>query len=331
MSGSVLGRIAHRLALPEAVIETALEWQVLLWSQEATDEQRAALARWRAADPAHERAWRHVTQFDERLAAVPDAVAAGSLRAADRAVKRRKLLLAFAIVAAGGLSGEALRRSALVQARLADLRTATGEIRSVRLADGTRLSLNTASAVNVELAEDARRLRLVRGEVFIATAPDPGVGGRAARPFVVETGHGRVRPIGTRFTVRRRGTQSEVAVLAGAVRITPRRAAAEAVRLGAGEAARFTAGAVRPLAREAKPAAWVDGVLAVEQMPLGALLAELARYRRGVLDWEPAVAGLPVSGTFPVTDTDRALEALAQALPIRVSRRSPFWVLVKAR
>ena len=64
-------------------------------------------------------------------------------------------------------------------------------------------------------------------------------------------------------------------------------------------------------------------------MPLADLVAELARYRRGVLRCDPAVAHLRASGLYSLRDTDRALDSLARALPVRVRRLSPWWVTVQ--
>ncbi len=58
-------------------------------------------------------------------------------------------------------------------------------------------------------------------------------------------------------------------------------------------------------------------------------MAELARYRHGHLAVDPAVAGLPVMGTYPLDDTDRALAMLEAALPVRVRRRLPWWVTLE--
>ena len=64
----------------------------------------------------------------------------------------------------------------------------------------------------------------------------------------------------------------------------------------------------------------------VVDMPLRALLAELGRYRRGLLACSDAVAGLRVSGTFPLADTDRALSVITEAFPLRQRRLTDYWV-----
>ena len=70
------------------------------------------------------------------------------------------------------------------------------------------------------------------------------------------------------------------------------------------------------------------GLLPADRMRLNTLLAELSRYRPGVLRCSDAVAGLRVTGSFQLDDTDAALALLAQALPVRIERRTRYWVTV---
>lgn len=67
-------------------------------------------------------------------------------------------------------------------------------------------------------------------------------------------------------------------------------------------------------------------MLYAERMPLPDFVAELARYRPGILRCDPALAALTVSGAFQLDDTDAALRALAATLPLRVDTRSRYWV-----
>lgn len=75
----------------------------------------------------------------------------------------------------------------------------------------------------------------------------------------------------------------------------------------------------------------MHGVLVAESMPLGDLVAELARYRRGILRCDPAVAGLRAIGIYSLRDTDRALDNLARSLPVSVRRLTPWWVTVQSQ
>jgi transmembrane sensor len=209
---------------------------------------------------------------------------------------------------------------------LADLKTSAGEIRKLALTDGSQLTLNTRSAVNIHFTASERRVRLLAGEIAIATAPDS-----IGRPLYVDTQLGRIAPIGTRFSVRLDDEHVHVAVEEGSVLVQPR-GVANSVRLDTGRQLRFTANNVsdsEPLADAS--VSWQRGVLMVERWRLADFLDEVARYRGGVIRCDREVADLVVSGAYPLADTDRILDTLADVLPICIDRTMPWWVSIRAR
>lgn len=312
--------------LPASAIEEAVDWLLVLHSGHATDADRAACARWRDGDPDRQRAWRRAERLRGLLASVPADLARPVLgRPADArrrtAVKRLATLLAAAPGAwlAWRLSEDAAWR--------ADVRTATGERRTLTLPDGSRLDLNTATAVDIAFGPQERLLRLRAGEIAIDTGADPWT---PARPFRVATPQGRVQALGTRFSVRVEGDRTRVAVLDGAVRLQPAQRPGAARRLQAGQQAAFDAlQAGLPAAADERALAWVHGMLAADAMPLSELLAELARHRRGLLRCDPEVAALRVSGAFPLDDIARSLAMLEATYPVRVrSTAGGYWTVV---
>ncbi|MFT4267525.1 MAG: FecR domain-containing protein, partial [Xenophilus sp.] len=207
--------------------------------------------------------------------------------------------------------------------------TATGERRAIQLPDGTRLVLNTASAIDIAFTDTQRRIRLAAGEILVTTHADPAA---TPRPFLVDTVCGVVRALGTRFSVRQMedGGLCRVAVFEHAVEVRPLAGAVRILR--AGERADFGVADVLPPVAAGKAALlWEQGMLLAKNMPLGDVIAELSRYRPGVLHCEPAVAGMPVSGAISLMDTDAALDLLAGSLPLRIERRTRYWVTVGPR
>ena len=79
---------------------------------------------------------------------------------------------------------------------------------------------------------------------------------------------------------------------------------------------------------DASVGAWRQGSIIAINRPLAELLADLSRYRRGVLRCDSNIADLKVSGAFPIDDTDQALAALESGLSLRVTRYSRYWVHV---
>ena len=307
--------------------EQALEWLVIFWSGEITTNERKAWQHWLDASPEHAKAWQQVQTLEQKLHGMPAALASKALRAEPKSIKRRKLLQAMSVLLIGGVAASVVRETVLWQAYNADYRTATGQQRHIALADGTQISLNTASAIDVQFNTQERRIVLHEGEIYIATAPDPVP---VYRPFIVETRHGTARALGTRFNVRQIDSQSRVAVLEGAVEISSKQTSVP-FRLDAGQQAMFSDFSIGSVtATNANDAAWLDGSLIVERMRLTDFLMEVARYRPGIIRCDERAAGQIVSGVYPLHDTDLILQSLSQALPIRISYVTRYWVSVSA-
>ncbi|KWO10100.1 iron dicitrate transport regulator FecR [Burkholderia cepacia] len=316
-------------AVPPQVARRAVEWWVDRQAGRTGEAFDAALARWRAEDPAHDAAWRHIETMQQRLGGLTaglDPQAAHAALLSPRAGRRRAAVKALAVLLfAGGAAwmAEPARRAAIWPA---DLRTAVGERRSVTLADRTVVVLDTDTALDVRFDAAARRLRLLRGTIMVTSGHDDRV---PARPLVVATAQGELRPLGTRFAVRQRDGATRIEVFAGAVRVQPDDAAARARVIAAGEGADFTRDAIgvqAPL--DAYASAWTGGMLVASRMRLADLVAELDRYRRGSLRCDAAVADLRVSGTYPLDDPARVLDTLKATLPIDVHYLTRYWATV---
>jgi transmembrane sensor len=93
--------------------------------------------------------------------------------------------------------------------------------------------------------------------------------------------------------------------------------------------ARWQAGALRPVHEDSS--AWSRKLLIATQMRLGDFLQELGRYRHGHLACDPALANLRLVGSYPLGDTDHALDMLQATLPVQVKRTLPWWVTVTPR
>lgn len=310
-----------------AIVEQASHWLMLSWGGELDGEQRRHFADWQAADPEHRRAWQRLERLQGALTGVPADTARKVLREMpDR--RRRQALKVLGLVLVAGGSGYLLQaRLPWRETLLADLRSATGERLRRTLADGSRLVLNSGSAVDIRFTASERRICLLAGEILIGSGHDPAP---VRRPLIVETAAGEIEALGTRFAVRELDRGSRVDLFEGELAVRPRRA--EARRLHAGQRLWFGAGESGSVGRaDIDAIAWDADKLVAERMPLGQFIAELSRHRPGVLRCDPAVAGLPLTGVFPLADTDRVLAALARSLPVDVRYRTRYWISVGPR
>ncbi len=314
--------------LQARVLDEAAEWLMRLHDSGATDADRAACERWRQADPQHALAWERAERLLGKLGGLPAALAMPALdrprshRAQRRAAVARLAAL-LAVAPAGWLAWQAWY-AADQRGWGADLRTATGERRTEHLADGSRLLLDTASAVDIRFDGALRLLTLRQGAISIETAADTAT---PRRPFVVDTAHGRLRALGTRYMVRQQAQRTVVVVHEHEVVVETMAGAHGIVRAGTG--ARFDASRIdTPRAELMAEAAWESGWVDARGRPLAEIIAAQRPYRSGSLRVSMAAGGLPVSGHFPLDDTDAALTALEDMMPIHVRRYTPWFVSI---
>lgn len=306
--------------LTRQVAGQAAEWFMLLHSGEASPADHARFDVWLERAPEHARAWQRALQVSQVAGLVPPALGAPVLR---HTQNRRDAVRVLMLLMVAAPVGYMTWRSAPLQSWTATHATATGERRSWTLADGSRITLDTHSAVDIKFDSYQRTLHLRSGAIYIETSPDPQP---QHRLFAVVTAQGRVRAIGTRFSVRQDAQQSHVAVTQGAVEVSLRNGAAGQL-VQAGEQTRFTSEQIQPVAPAAAGASqWARGVLAVDDMRLDTFAAELSRYRPGLLQCDPAVANLRLTGAFQLADTDAVLLNVAHLLPVQVLYRTRYWV-----
>ena len=305
------------------VLAAAAHWHVELQCGSADP---AAVQAWRDASAEHERAWLLLQRMDGQLGAIPAALAIPALQAAQQRRRAAAKILAV-LVAAGGciVLGQAGLQSGPWQALTASLRTAPGQRRHVTLADGGRMEVNTDSAVDIDYSAARRRIRLHHGEIIITTASD-------ARPFLVDTPHGVIRALGTRFGVRCDDDGSTVSVFEHAVEVRCAARPDAVRRLEAGQQLHFSdTGLAGVLAMPAHQDSWLRGMLVAADWPLQQLVAELARYRRGRLACDARVARRPVTGTYRLDDIDAVLESLCASHGLQVTYFTRYWATVSAR
>ncbi|WP_118129824.1 MULTISPECIES: FecR domain-containing protein [Pseudomonas] len=318
-----------REALDRAVIREAAQWLVR-WHESAQDPQLAEqLAQWRARSDQHEQAWRRALQVNDKFGLVPPQLGMSVLSERTELSRRRaiKSLVLLMTVVPAGVAGYQVLPWREWQA---DYATRTGQQRTLTLNDGSELTLNTDTALDVRYDRTQRLIRLHRGELLIDTGADPAQSHDPQRPLRVLTRHGGVRALGTRFVVRQQREHTLVQVFAGAVEIEPRSSARRPL-IQAGQQLRFDSrGAGLPQPVDPHGADWAEGVLVADRLPLSRFLAELGRYRTGLVRCDEQIARLPVSGAFQLDNTDQVLASLAYSLPVKVVYRTRYWVSVTA-
>jgi transmembrane sensor len=349
----------------ERLLEQACGWLSKMHSGEFSEAEGRQLTNWRAADPAHERAWQKAEVLWQRLESLRGRTIPGSEPLVQ---ERRADFSLFAYKAAsfpGGIEANVPLRSvsanriqvasspsrrarfrrgksalaaacALLAITLAafyppvwwqaDYLTGKGERRAIVLADGSRVLLNTETALAVHFDDATRRVELVQGEAFFEVAKD------ASHPFVVTASGSEVRAVGTAFNVRRATHQVLVELSEGVVDVQDPQHLRR-VRMRPGQTALIGSDTVDVnLARHPENfALWRDGYLQFDGMPLQAAIEQINRYRPGrVVLLNKRLADRRVSGLFRLNALDQAIAGLKAAVPeLQTIGMTPYLVVLR--
>ncbi|WP_095157199.1 FecR domain-containing protein [Pseudomonas sp. Irchel 3E13] len=265
--------------------DDAIDWQVLLHSGNATQADRDRYQRWRGLSA------EHLAAAEEAEALWGDLGHTQAAAQLPKAPRRRHWGSAIAASLLAAMLGYGGWQQA--PALLADYHTSTGERRTITLEDGSKVTLNSASALSVNFSGERRTVSLKAGEALFEPAADP-------RPFVVDSGAEAVQGSDAVFSVRRQGSGNSVVVTRGEAQVGELRVA------------------VSPDAQA--QTAWQRGKLIFNGRPLREVIAELERYQHGrILISDSQVGALQVSGVFDLNDPHALLRTLEQRYALKVT------------
>ncbi|HEY5237591.1 MAG TPA: FecR domain-containing protein [Rhizomicrobium sp.] len=202
--------------------------------------------------------------------------------------------------------------------------TQIGGHKTIALADGSSIELNTDTMLRVGGGENYRQILLVRGEAYFQLRHDP------AHPFVVNVGDRRVVDLGTKFSIRSSAEQVQVALVEGRARFESANASSHSASalLTPGDVAVATTNSLsitsitKKSTRElADDLGWRHGVVVFKRVALGDAAAEFNRYSHDkLIVSDPAIASLTISGTFPTSGAGTFSHAAQEAFGLHVQR-----------
>lgn len=241
---------------------------------------------------------------------------------------------------AAGLAAACVLVAVLVVVRWSALGSETyltrlGEQRTVRLEDGSLVSMNTQSRIEVNFSEHVREVKLLDGEALFSVEHD------AQRPFRVLSGSTTVQAIGTQFNVYRSDAGTKVAVVEGIVQVTTEAPSASAPsttevaasrRVGAGEQVEINSGGLAAPEQTdvANAIAWRERRLVFRDKPLTAVAAEFNRYNSTQFEIDGDVAAEPLTGVFAADRPESLVLFLAKDPSLQVERQGDKFI-VRAR
>jgi transmembrane sensor len=339
-------RDRHNEVDPTApVTEQASCWWVLLNDAEASPADRRAFAEWVSRSPERVAAFLQTarltqalesnttgwpdTPVDELIRAVraaPSGIASlphsgreepqpgGGSVTSVRAFRGRRLT---AVVTLAAIAVAAFAAGLYINLAPQRFATSIGEQRSIVLGDGSIVTLNTSSSVEVRMSRDHRVVRLLAGEALFQVAHD------ALRPFDVMAAETIVRAVGTQFNVDRRPAGTTVTVVEGRVAVLT---APDESQGGVGARLPLEAGEQltlspqqrgshrRPVHADVATAiAWTQRKLIFEHRRVGEVAEEFNRYNRTIIEIRSEELGSQeVTGVFQANDPGSFLAFLAR-------------------
>jgi transmembrane sensor len=321
----------------DSVHGDAERWFARLRAPDCSAGERDAFERWCAESNDNAAAYREVERLWHRSGALhryADIAAEAEVALRDVAPRRSRWQLPLAAAALLLLSigvGVLQPWKGSLYAGGEQWITATGEQRSIELADGSRVLLDAESELRVLYTAQQRSLMLGKGQAQFSVQKD------AQRPFVVRAGNGAVTALGTQFQVRVIGDDVTVTLLEGkvSVDVASTLSADKTETLTAGEQIRFD----RKQALWAKRAVdlevaqgWTYGDLVFKGWRLQDLVAEMNRYSDTKVHVEDASLNeLLISGRFHAGDYQTMLAVLESDWPVRAETVSATEVALYRR
>ncbi|MFC4307928.1 FecR family protein [Steroidobacter flavus] len=317
------------------LIERAARW-LDETSQSGSADKQAALARWLEESEAHRQAYEQVKKtwalarqsaHDSQMLALRHETALRITRRSARTTARQGWLaagVACLVIGAAVLLGMSPQLTSQTNALLASFGiardgtyvTGVGERLVINLKDGSQVTLNTGSSVEVAFSATERGLRLLRGQALFEVAKDP------ARPFVVTANDRRLVAVGTAFDVRLDGARMQVTMVEGTIRVERvARVSSAPATITAGEQLTVDAAQLDRI-RTADPertTSWQHGQLLFDNTRLADAIAEMNRYSDRQLELgDASLADLRISGAFSTSRPAVFVEALTMYFPISV-------------
>lgn len=311
--------------------DQAIEWIILLHSGKATGQDKRAAEQWRQRSQAHAQAFSEAESLWNDMGELLIFKGVQRTAAQPRSEKLRQWPV-FSRNGAIGLAVLLLLFVIMPWARyqdqwLSDYYTDVGVQRSIELADGSTVELDTDTALAVHYDDTGRQIRLLRGQALFTVKAD------ALRPFDVNTGSIQIRALGTVFSVRQQSGDTRVTVLEHAVSMKQAEAgvSSEEIRVWEGQQAAYNTatGLSEPQPADiGQISAWRRGKLVFKNRALADVVTELERYLPGrIVITNNDIGALQVSGVFPIDEPEEALAMIGQILPVEMTQLSP-WLTV---
>ena len=332
------------------VQEQSAQWVVRMEQQALSDEETRELKSWLKASSVHAQIFRETVEVYGRADILMVLSELLPLEQVKEPQPRQSLYRQYSLAVAACVMVLVTTLSVLLwpgvwnpidngQRELASYSTAIGDSKIVVLSDGSTVTLNTDTLLDIQFDEQRRRLVLDRGEAYFEVAKNPG------RPFIVYAGTGQITAVGTAFSVYKRQNVVEVTVIEGKVTVQSdrvilgaipapsldnalpaSRSPITAVLLQSGQVATYDNKIIAQV-ETVEPKVmvrnliWQQGMLAFEAEPLENVIAEFGRYNQlEIIIADEQLKAVKVDGYFKSNDITGMLNSLQYNFGVEITR-----------
>lgn len=309
----------------EIIREEAIAWLAKIRGGISPADERA-FEQWYASDI------RHADLYDAMLNAWEAGEPKRLYRAQSSSPAKRswiRFALAAAAVVLLLLVGTVAVRGGIDPTHSTPTRLASkpGEVRSVALADGSRVMLDGNAAVNVDFSASGRILNLQQGRARFEVAKD-------GRSFTVRAGKSEVVALGTVFDVQHRGRETVIWLIEGEVEVRSVNAGTSAVKLGIGERLSIADGAseATPTVEVADARDWPSVILSFQNVKVEEVVAAANRHSEvGIVVADRAIRDQRFTGTINTGDQKALANAIAEAFGGATAQNDAGTIVIRLR
>ena len=210
-----------------------------------------------------------------------------------------------------------------------DYHTETGELRTVQLSDGSRVLLNTNTAISMDFTASTRNIVLHHGQAQFTVAKD------SQRPFTVVSDTLRAQALGTVFDVNHPDS-AETSVLvqehAVSANLTDSNDPTHSITIQEGQILHHRKGQALQNPESvnlSQATAWQQHKLIINDRPLTELITELERHQTGrVFISDASLNNLRVSGVFSLDNPQDTLRIICESLNLKQTQIGPWWTVL---
>ncbi|WP_413724862.1 FecR family protein [Sodalis sp. RH16] len=306
----------------ESIAKQAIEWMVFLRSGEATHVDFEKFEKWRAADEGNNHACRQIEAALGKIETLSQLMPTKDIHQTLLAPSSRRKFIQHSLCVAGlaGFSGLLVNQQYPLAFTFSDAHTDTAQRKNIELDDGSTISMNARTAINISYSDLVRGITLKAGGIIANVVSD-------ARPFIVDTDFGQIIALNSRWHVRQENQGIHLAVLDSVVKVKNNSGATQIVRANQGlwfNENNFIPQTISPSAETA----WLQGRLEVNNSSLSSVINTLRSYTPAFIHLDSAVADLRVSGVFPLENVPYTLDSLAQTMPIAITRTTDYLIRI---